>query len=284
MSENSGIGFAISVKIGIFIENINRRVDRLHPHIESSLMMHNLYESFSLKDNGPRFKQNYKHLLAHIKTEVDGTNKQIKAANKLLSLLKHKKEILQIDYLAIKQVTDERFNEKLGENKSQKLSNENFKLKIDKIITATRKSIFELANYLNEVEKFNQLDKLNKEYKNGVEEAIDIYSFGHLNTSLFVLGRTLEDVLDAGLRKLIKSKKIKKILINKTKYEAKIGILMNANFIDERLFHELNTVRIDRNDTGHPTKRKVTREECENTIQRVILLIEKLQKNLSRIQ
>src|SRR3989344_5179800 len=157
MSKNSGIGFAISIKIGVFIENINRRVDRLHPHIESSLMMHNLYETFSLKDNAPRFKENYKHLLIHIKNEVDGINKQIKGANKLLSLLKHRKEILPIDYSFIKNLVYERFNEKLKEDKSQKLSNENFKLKIDNVITKTRKSIFDLVNYLNDVEKFKRL-------------------------------------------------------------------------------------------------------------------------------
>lgn len=281
MSKSSGIGFAMSIKIGIFIENINRRVDRLHPHIDSSLMMHNLYERFPLKDNGPYFKENYKHLLTHIKTEVDGTNKQIKAANRLLSLLEQNRKILPIDYIAIKNVIDERFSEKLGEKKSQTLSNENFKLKIEKIITSTRESIFDLVNYLNEVEKFNQLEKLNDGYNDGVEEAIDIYSFGHLNTSLFVLGRTLEDVLDDALRDLMKTKKIQKIILSKTKYEAKIGILMNANFLDERLFHELNTVRIDRNDTGHPTKKRFTREECENAIQRVILIIEKLQKKIA---
>jgi hypothetical protein len=243
MSKNSGIGFSTSVQIGIFIENINRRVDRLYPHIESGLMMHNLYETFPTKDNSKYFKENFKHLLLHVENEVEGINKQIKAANKILRLLMHGKEILPIDYHSIKIIIEQRFADKLKEKKPQELGNENLKLKIDNVITKTRKSVFVLVNYFEEVEAFSGQDKLSKRYWGDIGEAIAIFSFGFLNTALFVLGRTLESVLDDALKKLMSERKIERIILSKTKYESKIGILKSKNFIDERLFHELNTIR-----------------------------------------
>lgn len=278
---DTGIGFAISLKIGIFIENINRRVDRLYPHIESSLMMHNLYETFSSEKNEIRFNENHKKLISHIKVEVIEINRQIKAGNKLLNLIKFSKSIQPIDFLAIKSVIDERFKEIFKERRPQEISNQNLKLKLSDIISKTSKSIFDLTEYAKQKETFEGLKKINIKYSEGIEEAIDIYSFGHHNTSLFILGKTLEMVLDDLLRKLMKEKRMKRIFLNKTKYVSKIGILKESRLIDERLFHELNTIRIDRDNTGHPTKRKCTPEECENTITRVILIISQLEKKLA---
>jgi hypothetical protein len=280
-NNNSGISFALSLKLGIFIENINRRVDRLYPHIESSLMMHNLYESFPLKDNKKRFDENHSKLITYINDEVKGINKQIKGANRILKLLKYKRQILPIDFISIRTAINERFNEIFKESKPQEISNQNLKLKLSNVISKTSKSIFDLITYAKDRESFEGVDKLTKIYQDLVENAIDIYSFGHFNTSLFLLGNTLEYVLDDSIRKLIKDKKIRRIYPRKTKYINKIGILKENKFIDERLFHELNTVRIDRDETGHPTNRKCSSEECQNMINRVILIISQLQKKLS---
>lgn len=277
---DSGIGFAIALKIGIFIENINRRVDRLYPHIESSLMMHNLYETFSPEDNRNRFNENHKKLVNHIKIEVGEINKQIRSGNRLLNLLKFGKQIQLVDFISIKAAIDERFSDVFKEDRSQEVSNQNLKLKLSSLISKTSKSIFDLTIYAKEKETFDGLKKINKKYRDGIEEAIDIYSFGHRNTSLFILGKTLELVLNDSIKKQVKEKETKRIILSKTKYISKIGILKESRFIDERLFHELNTIRIDRDDTGHPTKRKCTTEECKNTISRVILIISQLERKL----
>ncbi len=280
LNNNTGISFAFSLKIGIFLENINRRVDRLYPHIESSLLMHNLYESFPLKNNKKQFNENRNKLITHISDEVKGINKQIKGANKIFKLLKYKHQILPIDFLSIKKAINERFNESFKESKPQKISNQNLKLKLGNVISKTSKSISDLITYSRDRESFEGTDKLMERYQYLVKNAIDIYSFGHFDTSLFLLGKTLEYVLDDLIRKLIKNKRIKKIDPRKTKYVNKIGILKANKFIDERLFHELNTVRIDRDEIGHPTRKKYSSEECQNMINRVILIISQLQKKL----
>lgn len=280
MAGNNGVGFCITLKIGIFIENINRKVDRLYPHIESSLMMHNLYETFPLKDNKKRFTENQRHLLSYVGDEVKNINKQIQEANKILKMLKFPQEILPVDLTSIKQAIDERFDEVFKEDKSQEISNQNLKLKLGRIISNTRKSIFDLLNYAKERETFTNLDKLENKYKKQIESAIDIYSFGHFDSAIFLLGRTLEQVLDDSIRLLVKLKKIKRAYPRKIKYINKIGILLQNKFIDERLFHELNTMLIDRNDTGHPTGKKYSNEECKNMIDRVIMIVIQLQKKL----
>lgn len=125
-------------------------------------------------------------------------------------------------------------------------------------------------------EIFDNLEKLNKKYRESIKEAINIRSMRYPLTSIFVCGRTIETILDDLIKKAIKNKKIGRVNLRRTRYEDKIGKLKGIKIIDDKTFHELNSIRIDRNETGHPIKNERLRDENKVIIDNSIILIRKL--------
>lgn len=135
----------------------------------------------------------------------------------------------------------------------------------------------DLIGFLNSLEKFEEIKFLKDKYKKGIHEAIDIFSIGYNETSVLVVGRTVETLLDDILKKCIKEKKIEKLNLKKIRYDVKIGKLKGNKIINEKNWHDLNSIRIERNETGHPIYKKIKKSEARSIIFKSILVIKKLQ-------
>jgi hypothetical protein len=266
--------------MGMFFRSILDRTSHLNEIISQHLMMHNLYENFKISDTKNRALENLKHLEKIIELETNGINEMIKAANSILINTVSDERIPLINHAELRKIFRERFDEVYTQKELRKLSNENFSIKLNRILSKSKES---LQNFLNSVDKsyyFEGFENLKNGYKDGISDAININSIAQFKDSIFVVGRTIEEGLDRILKSAIKNKKIKRISITDTKYGDKIGKLRGANIIDEKLFHELNSIRIDRNKSGHPVNKKFTVEENKFVISKGIVILLELQKKL----
>lgn len=278
-----GAGLSVIIKIGMFLQMIISRIEHLLRNVEESLMLHNLHESFPSSTREDVLK-NQKKTILKILTEAKDINEMIKGSNEIIKLLGHKKKIVPIDLIAIRRFIQLRFKSIHKKEETQKLDNENFRIKVRRQFYKTKKSVKDFIVLVEEEQNFEGLDKLKKNYKKGINAAINIYSIGYYKTSIFVVGCTVEEVLDDLIRSAIKKGRLKRVNVSQIKYEKKIGILKNNRLIDDKLFHDLSSVRIDRNKTGHPIKRAFKKNENKLVILTGINLILRLQKILRKLE
>lgn len=266
--------------MGMFLRSISERTTHLRRSIDEYLMVHNLYERFTTSDIKTRALDNLKELEKMVDLEARGINGMIKSANKLLSITVYEKRIQLIDVAELRRLFKLRFKEIYKDKSLQNLGNENFKLKLDELLLNHRKALQDFLDSVDKEYTFEGFSKLKDNYKVGIGDAIDIMSIAQFKESVFVVGRIIEELLDKLLRSAIRSKKIKKIIIGDTRYDSKIGILKGAKIIDEKTFHELNSVRIDRNKSGHPTRKRFTFKDNKLVIERGIAILQELQDKL----
>lgn len=272
--------FSLLIKLGVFFERILDRTSHLKRTIDEHLMLHNLYEHFKVDDTEKNIQENISRLEKIVDVEVKEINKMIKAANRIFTNTVWKKKLPPVNQKELNKLFKIRFKEIYNNEVSQKLSNENFRIKLNKILTELQESFSDFFETVDKEYSFEGFEKLEKKYREGINSAIGIFSIASFRTSIFVVGRTIEDILDDLLRLSIKTKKLKRFSIPNTRYEDKIGRLKSVGVIDEKLFHDLNSIRIDRNKSGHPLRRKFSFEEAKITISKGVEILLKLQKKL----
>lgn len=279
-----GIGLATIIKIGIILQTIRSRMEHLLRSIDESLTVHNLYEHFPTSSTQEDISKNQKEIISKVLSEAKDINKMIKGSNSIIRIIEYKKKIVPLDLITLRKLVRLRFKSVHAKKEAQELSNENFRLKIHRQFSKSRISINDFIALVEAEQEVEGLSKLKENYKNGINAAINIYSTGHHKTSIFVVGRTVEKVLDDLIRVAMKKGKLKRVSIPQIKYEKKIGILKTTNIINEKLFHDLSSVRIDRNKTGHPIRRIFKKDENKLVISSGINLILRLQKILKRLE
>jgi hypothetical protein len=280
MSNSQGIDFCLSLKFGMSLSIVARKLDHLHADIESSLMMHNLYESFNPENNKTYFDGNKERLTQRLHDQITDINSLIRFNNKFIAFIPLKQRIVVLSWKTFREVINERFENKLRDQKSQELANENLRLKLQQLVQFTQKSVTDFISHLDEEKRFEKIKSIGKKYVNGVDESIDLFSCGFYNISIFIMGKTIESVINDLLKKLIKTRKIENLNLDEVKYKDKIGILKGSKLINEKLFLDLNVVRIDRNYIGHPSRKNFSRNENKIAISKGLLLINELQKKL----
>ena len=86
------------------------------------------------------------------------------------------------------------------------------------------------------------------------------------------------------LMALIKARKIKRIKLKDYKLDGKIGLLKREGIIGEKLFYDLSSVRVSRNDTGHPKNASFKATDASDAIRRGQSLIFTLEKRIKQIK
>ena len=249
--------------------------------INGKIYMDLFLQDFLSPDKKEERGENKKKLLESLKKYVSDLNHSIDLLNKILKIIKLNKRVEKIRFSEIKPIINQRFNEFYPKDKERQLADENLNFKILSIFQKTNKSLYEISKIYYSQEKIENFDKIPKKYEDDIKEAMDINSIGYPETAIFVIGRTAEKIVDVLIKKYVKLKKIKKIDVKKTKFENKIGILKNNKIIDDKQWHGLNHLRIDRNITVHPCmKPKTLKKTFKKNLLLTIDLIIELKKKL----
>lgn len=223
-------------------------------------------------------------IIKKIKAFVDDLNKHIKFFNdenlKRMSFYFPNLPPLKLinkEELALQ--LNRRFLKSYKKRDSQELANEVLDLKIISCIDEPVNSILNFQKSIKDL--FGDIDiKLPKKYARGFLEAKIILSTGCSETAVFVVGRTIETLINDLLINEIKKSNLKEFDLKTTKLENKIGKLKGISIIDEKEFHILQKLKFDRNDFGHPFNREVSFSEAKRIILDALNLAIILEKKL----
>lgn len=281
------IGFCIS--FGTILGNLNAQLMSLTNKVKTMGFKHNFLETIDMlageklvEKNDGYIEHNLKNII-EIQKIVDSFNEAVKKFNKKLledmDFFPNLPRLQFIDKEDLLLQLNRRFLKKYKDKESQKLADEVLDLKIIFLLDKTTNSILNLENFF-----LNLMDDVNfdmpKKYARGFREARAILSIGCSETAVFVVGRTIETLIDDLLISEIKKSNIQEIDLKNTKLENKIGKLKGISLIGNKEFHLLQKLKFDRNDFGHPFDKEISFNESKRIILDAFDLIKTLEKKL----
>ena len=247
--ERYGYGIQDGITIGFTLGMLHSKITELTNRIKDLRNKHNMIENINIlageELSGEDEEEVNKNLPIIKQTEafVDDFNKHIKFFNDNnlkrmsfyfpnlppLKLINKEDLLLQLN---------RRFLKSYKKKDSQELANEVLDLKIISSINEPIKSILNFQKSVSNL--FNDIDiKLSKKYVRGFLEAKIILSSGCSETAVFVVGRTIESLINDLLINEIKKSNLKEFPLKTTKLEKKIGKLKGISIIDDKEFHIL---------------------------------------------
>jgi len=174
---------------------------------------------------------------------------------------------------------NQRFLKKYKNAESQELADRVLSLEVVSLLEGTTNSILKMEEFF-----LNLMDDIkigvSEKYSKGFREARAILSVGCSETAVFVIGRTIETMIDDLLINEMKKSTISNIDLKNTKLESKIGKLKGISIIEEKEFHILQKLKFDRNDFGHPFDKEISFNEAKRIILDAFDLIKILEKKL----
>ena len=276
-----GYGLFAGFMFGAVAIDVIKDIEKLEIRLIELTLHHSLSEELDmLKGKGDLLK-NRKPLF----DEIDGAtfiiNKKIKVLRKICKKLQLDHTIKAVDSKKIKKIIQGRYETISKGDETVNLKDENFRIKLHSYLIHEKvKDIGELWEIFKRREKVNGVQRLNDKYKQGITEAIHINSIGYPLTAIFVVGKTIETLLDDLLKKLMDNKRIKKLKLNQIKIVDKIGLLKNSKTITEKDWHDLTSITIGRNEAGHPETDKSLKKDIDYIIPKAIAIISRLQKKV----
>ncbi|MBR9705306.1 DUF4145 domain-containing protein [Candidatus Pacearchaeota archaeon] len=288
--ERYGYGIEDGIIIGHTLGMLYSQLVELIAKIGELSTKHNMIESINIlageelagnddeevNKNLPNIKQ--------IITSVNIFNKNIGNFNKnnlkrMSSYFPNLPPLKIVDKKELLTQLNKRFLKSYRGEESQKLANEVLDLKIISILNEPANSILNLRKSFSDLFKDININ-LSKKYTRGFKEARIILSTGCSETAVFVVGRTIETIINDLLINEIKKSKIQKMDLKNTKLENKIGKLKGVSIISDKEFHILQRLKFDRNDFGHPFDREVSFNEAKRIILDALDLAMTLEKKL----
>lgn len=204
-----GISLHGAVVIGTVLNDVLRQLEKLKLTLEPFLSLSSLKEQIDSVSYEKGIKYQLKNIFDRMKIEANNINTLIKEINGLLAMIRIQKKLVPLRYMEFKRIIRARFYLIVKDNKARKLREEIFNFRFNRELDKTAKSVGDLMVFLNSLEKFEEINSLKQKYQKGMYEAIDIFSIGYNETSVLVVGRTVESLLDDILKNYIKEKKIK---------------------------------------------------------------------------
>ncbi|HSW55014.1 MAG TPA: DUF4145 domain-containing protein [Ignavibacteriaceae bacterium] len=272
-----GLGLHSSFLLGYGIQGVFSELEKLVLSLEPLNSLVSLKEKIDSKSYKKTITYDIKFILTNLKLRVNKINSSIKLSNEILSMIRLDVRIIPLKYMTLSSIIRNRYYHVSTDEKARELRNQNFKLKFNLEIEKTAISVNKIVEIIKRAETFEEIKLLKEKYKRYILEAIDIFSIGYNETSILVVGRTTEILLDDMLKKSMEEKKLKIIDLKKTKYNEKINILKSNKIINEKNWHDLNSIRIDRNETGHPIYTRFNKNDARSIISKTILIIKGLQ-------
>ncbi len=267
------IGFNIS--LGSLFGSLKDQLMQLAGRVESMSLKHHFLESIDIifgkelvensnKDIEPNLKE-----IEKIQKIINSFNESIKILNKRLldemGFFPNLPILQSIEQEVFLSQLNQRFLKKYKDEEPQKLADELLALKIFSCLEKAIQSILDIERFFLNLTKEIKIDTSEK-YANGFEEAKAILSIGCSETAVFVVGRTIETLINDLLINEINKSNIQKIDLKKISLEDKIGKLKGINIIEEKEFHILQKLKFDRNDFGHPFDKEISFDEAKRII------------------
>ena len=279
--------FALIVN-GMFLSNIMSEIKELKVPIDQSLTMHNLYESSKFQDDKfikTSIDENLRSLKLMLTPRIVTINEHITTANKLIKGLDFKNcEIPKLKITEVLTVIRKRLNSKFDVPDAQKMSNETCRIKLDQLTQKPVEAIFKFIDVIAIETYKEEVNSLRAPYKAGLQQAMHICSIGYYTTSVFIAGKTTEEIINTYLSLLFKVNKLKEFDLSKVKFDTKINLLHHNGFINESLYHKLSSIRIDRNDFGHPGNKSLSKHQAHLRIRNVIDSIPEIDKKIVKLE
>jgi len=275
------------LKHGMFLNLIIADIRGLNVPIDQSLMIHNLYESLSSKNDKTareNMNKNLQTLTRSLSPKVAEINNHIDLANKLIKGLDFKTTIPRLKVTEITSLVRRRMQTIFKLDEAQKMSNEHFHSSLSTVLQKPILAIQEFHKVVDS-ERFNEeLEALTDSYREGMRQALFICSIGFYSTAVFVAGRTVEELINDYLELLFKLKKLKTFDLSKDSFDKKINVLHAHKYLDDGLYHSLSGTRIDRNTFGHPSEKILSKRQAHLRIRTMIDQIPGIEKRISRLK
>ena len=275
--------FTSVLRIGMLTQRCLSDIALLQRDISTWIMVHNLNEHLPTAQQERYGKQYAKSLIQEIEPKVKLLNKLIGDLNRVATLLGSKQKIQRIEWSNIKKEINARFS-LIATKEYSEISNENFNLKLQRIFSITQKPVEEYINAHEHSSLAPEINKIKtKKFASGLKDALDIDSMGMHQIAIFTVGRVIEQLVNDYLRALIKSKKLARIKLTEVKLDTKIGILKKQKLISDKMFHELTSIKIARNDTGHPLGKSYSRSEAIGSVNQAVLIVRDIEKRIKKL-
>jgi len=222
------------------------------------------------------------------KTIVDNLNNEISQFNKILRCLKHLRahELEKVDIKKIKKIVFEP-----GSNLPEK--RKYVHLKLNTTLTPLRNSIKNFfLSFENIYIPFGGKGKkylLRKKIRENILKALDVYSIGHAEIAVFIVGKTLEMSVKDYLKTLCKMRKISYKIkeIDNWDFDTCINILKKHKFLTPTQYSKIMSVKWDRNIFAHPSKIrdiKIALEDCDAITKIGVNSIHYIEKQIIKFQ
>lgn len=276
--------FTSVLKVGMLTQKCLSDIALLQRDIAMWIMIHNINEQFKTAQQEKNGKAYAKSLIEEIEPKVKLINKLIGDLNRVATLLGSKQKIRRIEWDRIKKEINNRFSF-IAENGYTEISNENFNLKLQEILSLTQKSVEGYINAHEHAVLVPEISKIKtKKLAGGLKDALDIGSMGVHQIAIFTVGRVIEQLVNNYIRVLIKNKKLARMKLADVKLDTKIGILKKHGLISDKMFHELTSIKISRNDTGHPLGGSYSRAQVIGSVNQAVLIVKYVEKKMERFR
>jgi len=258
----------------------------LHEPIDNALMLHNLYESSSLEKGwvDKKINENLSNLSLTLSPRIKTINSKISLANKSIKGLDFDIKIPTIIIKDILEIVRGRLKTLYNAENAQKVSNSYFQAQLGKKFQAVFDGIQDFLKTISNERFKEELDKVEKPYSYTIKQALDISSIGYYSTAVFIAGKAIEELINDYYKVLFQSKLIEKFDITKMKLDDKINKLNGNNYITVDLYHKLISIKLDRNEFAHPSKKIVSKKQAHLRIALTMEVIHELYKQMQKIQ
>lgn len=266
----------IAHKIGNLLEKV-----RIQYQLYNRL---NELGQYSKEDHLKESKERFEKLIIGQLNEI---NKNIDRYNKAASSILDAKTVRKVEIRPVKAEINKTFKKLEVDQDAYNLVSpyieKQFADFLIKIVDPVFDDLVEQKKILdNYVETF-KIGEYDTSYKKDLHQMADIYVMGYKSTAVLVLGRVFEKLFTLWGHSLIEEGKLSKTKeeFDELRFENILGLFKSRQLLNDKDWHVLSKLRLDRNVGGHYLSdqdallRKETENEAEMTIRLALPLINK---------
>lgn len=282
-----GRGLSDGLLYGMFLSFITAQIKELSIPIEQSLLFHNIFESIATgsdQEKQKTIRKNIRGLKSDLTPRIQKINDWIDLTNQFIAGLDFNAEIPSLNQAVIIELVEQRLKTMYELRDVQKISNEHFRLLLQRQLQGPPEAVQKFYQTVESERHRDAVNNLRSAAKAGITQALDICSIGYYSTAVFVAGRTVEESLNSYYAKIFRLGITPAFELDKMSFENKINKLHSQGYLDEKLYHDLSSTRIIRNDFGHPSEKILTKEESYLNLQSIAKILVELEKRIFKLR
>jgi hypothetical protein len=206
-----GRGLSDALVYGMFLAYITARIKELNVPIEQSLMFHNTFESLSAlatpseEEKKKTIQKNVRTLKAELAPKIERINEWIELTNQFIHGLDFRNIVIPtLEQDKILSLVEKRLKTVYELEDAQKISNENFRLRLYNLLQTAPTEIFAFRKVVEKEKYSEDIQDLKEATRQGMRQAFDVCSIGYYSTSVFIGGRTVEECINSFYEKIFR--------------------------------------------------------------------------------